>query len=597
MATGNKINNNLLVKPNNTSPYDNPYANIDGNTVVDTSKNIRLAVVSLANFINSVGGDYHLKLTSPAIDKGLDGSSYGVKSDYDGTSRPQGVAYDAGAFEYNTGTPPPPPVNLPPVSIAGTDQAIQLPLNNVLLDGSQSTDPDGTIVSYKWSLVSGPAGSTFGTSTKNITTITFVNAGTYVVRLTVTDNGGLSAFNDITITVQPAGLPPVNLPPVANAGYDQIIQLPVSQVSLDGSQSSDPDGSIVSYKWSLLSGPSGSSFTASTNKATTLVLVNAGTYVVRLTVTDNGGLSTSTNITITLQSARVAAPPAFINGSAIRVNIYDGITPYNNSQWNNWNVNSSLTSNKFMYDDGSSSGVSAYLSANPRIVDNGSNYSSSATVCPSQVLQLNSIATSDRVLTINGLDPTKLYRIELYASRENSDNDTRFAIGSVADTISIDGNVDDYAKFDNVSPTNTHIDVDIERINVWQYLAGFSVIEQSANPGSYASRAPSPAIDADALTKTPAEKVPGVNDASLATNFILLSNNMLTIKLNSSQQQEMHLSVTDASGRIYLKTNVSLQKGYNSFSKYVPGISKGIYYIKLFTNDNFIVKPLLNSAN
>ncbi|HEV8083368.1 MAG TPA: choice-of-anchor Q domain-containing protein, partial [Chitinophagaceae bacterium] len=104
MAGGNKINNNLLVKPNNTSPYDNPYANIDGNTVVDTSKNIRLAVISSAGFFNSNLNDYHILSTSPAIDKGLNASSYGITTDYDGISRPQGAAFDAGAFEYNKGT-------------------------------------------------------------------------------------------------------------------------------------------------------------------------------------------------------------------------------------------------------------------------------------------------------------------------------------------------------------------------------------------------------------------------------------------------------------------------------------------------------------
>ncbi len=276
----------------------------------------------------------------------------------------------------------------------------------------------------------------------------------------------------------------------------------------------------------------------------------------------------------------------------IHVNIYDGYTPFNNSQWNNWNVNSSLTSNKFLHDDGISSGVSAYLSGSERIVDNGSGYASSATVCPSQVLQLNSITTSDRTLTINGLDPTKLYRIELYASRASSGNDTRFTIGNVSDTITIDNNVDDYAKFDNVAPTNTHIDVDIERINTWQYIAGFSIIEQGPNLGiSFHPPSAASGMEVEAKSATAKSLVP------LNADFILLSNNMLTVKLNSAQQKVMYLNVTDASGRIYLKTNISLQKGYNTFSKFIPGISKGIYYIKLFTNNSFIVKPVFNSTN
>src|SRR5699024_7925686 len=47
--------------------------------------------------------------------------------------------------------------NEAPVASAGNNQAITLPTNSVVLDGSKSHDPDGTIVSYKWKKKSGPA--------------------------------------------------------------------------------------------------------------------------------------------------------------------------------------------------------------------------------------------------------------------------------------------------------------------------------------------------------------------------------------------------------------------------------------------------------
>src|SRR5690242_3532552 len=50
--------------------------------------------------------------------------------------------------------------------------------------------------------------------------------------------------------------PPVNLPPVANAGSNISITLPVDSTVLDGSASKDPDGTIQSYSWSRVSGPS-----------------------------------------------------------------------------------------------------------------------------------------------------------------------------------------------------------------------------------------------------------------------------------------------------------------------------------------------------
>lgn len=49
--------------------------------------------------------------------------------------------------------------------------------------------------------------------------------------------------------------PPANKLPVANAGADQVLLLPVSQAYLDGTSSSDPDGSITEYRWTKIAGP------------------------------------------------------------------------------------------------------------------------------------------------------------------------------------------------------------------------------------------------------------------------------------------------------------------------------------------------------
>src|SRR5262249_25021878 len=85
-----------------------------------------------------------------------------------------------------------------------------------------------------------------------------------------------------------------NQPPVANAGADRSA-LSQTSVTFDGSASSDPDGSIVSYAWSFGDGTSGSGASVSHSFAA------PGNYVVTLTVTDNlGGTASDTaNVTIT----------------------------------------------------------------------------------------------------------------------------------------------------------------------------------------------------------------------------------------------------------------------------------------------------------
>ncbi len=64
-------------------------------------------------FINAAGYDFHLQSASPAKDAGTQAVSSIVTQDYDAISRPQGSAYDIGAFEYISGSTPPPDTTPP----------------------------------------------------------------------------------------------------------------------------------------------------------------------------------------------------------------------------------------------------------------------------------------------------------------------------------------------------------------------------------------------------------------------------------------------------------------------------------------------------
>ncbi|MBN8787775.1 MAG: hypothetical protein J0I84_11850, partial [Terrimonas sp.] len=118
-----------------------------------------------------------------------------------------------------------------------------------MLDGSGSTAPSGSIVSYEWSKVSGPVSGTLSNTAIVNPGANNLTEGVYKFQLKVTDNNGLSATSTVTVTVKPA-----LLPPAANAGNAQTIVLPQNSVMLDGSKSTAPSGSIVSYEWKKLSG-------------------------------------------------------------------------------------------------------------------------------------------------------------------------------------------------------------------------------------------------------------------------------------------------------------------------------------------------------
>jgi hypothetical protein len=89
--------------------------------------------------------------------------------------------------------------NQNPMANAGSNQVITLPANAANLSGS-GTDADGSITSYAWTKVSGPAGETIAAPGLAQTNVTGLVPGTYVFRLTVKDNAGATASADVTIT-------------------------------------------------------------------------------------------------------------------------------------------------------------------------------------------------------------------------------------------------------------------------------------------------------------------------------------------------------------------------------------------------------------
>jgi hypothetical protein len=69
--------------------------------------------------------------------------------------------------------------NKSPIANAGIDQTITLPQDSALLDGSASTDPDATIISYKWTKIAGPVSSTISKPDSSKTMVRSLVAGVY----------------------------------------------------------------------------------------------------------------------------------------------------------------------------------------------------------------------------------------------------------------------------------------------------------------------------------------------------------------------------------------------------------------------------------
>ncbi|UCE88965.1 MAG: PKD domain-containing protein [Pseudomonadota bacterium] len=160
----------------------------------------------------------------------------------------------------------------------------------VAFNGANSSDPDGTVVGYDWDFGDGNMGA--GPTVEH----TFA-VGTWTVTLTVTDDAGDTGTTTHTIQINPVG----NQPPTA-AISAPATAVEGTPVTLDGSGSSDPDGSIVSHDWDLGDGNNASGATVTHTYA-------VGTWTATLTVTDDAGDTDTATHTITVTGINQPQPP------------------------------------------------------------------------------------------------------------------------------------------------------------------------------------------------------------------------------------------------------------------------------------------------
>lgn len=196
--------------------------------------------------------------------------------------------------------------NVAPEANAGADKTITLPTRAITIVGS-GTDSDGTIASYAWTKLSGPAVTMSNATTPKLFASNLVQ-GTYSFRLTVTDDKGASAYDDMILTVAPEEVVAPNSIPFVSAGPDKTITLPTKAITIVGT-ASDTDGTIASYLWTQISGPMAPMSNITTSKLWAYNLT-AGTYVFRLTVKDNAGASKYDDMKLVVQNATTTASGA-----------------------------------------------------------------------------------------------------------------------------------------------------------------------------------------------------------------------------------------------------------------------------------------------
>lgn len=118
---------------------------------------------------------------------------------------------------------------------------------------------------------------------------------------------------DCIVAVRKYVPPTINRRPIARAGEDFSITLPLTQFQLDGTPSVDPDGFIKSYGWRKISGPAVTIPIA--NKAI-ISVTNASTvgiYAFELRVVDNLGLMAADTVKVAVNNVIPVNQPPIAN--------------------------------------------------------------------------------------------------------------------------------------------------------------------------------------------------------------------------------------------------------------------------------------------
>uniref|UniRef100_A0A8C8DBQ6 Uncharacterized protein n=1 Tax=Oncorhynchus tshawytscha TaxID=74940 RepID=A0A8C8DBQ6_ONCTS len=202
-------------------------------------------------------------------------------------------------------------VDYRPVANAGPNQVITLPRNAVTLHGNQSTD-DHEPLAYEWSLSPESKGKVVemqGVRTPALQ-LSAMQEGDYTFQLTVTDTAGQQDTAQVTVIVQPEN----NKPPVADAGPEKELTLPVDRTTLDGSKSTD-DQNIFTYHWKQSKGPDGVKIENADGAVATVTGLQVGEYEFSLTVTDERKLASTDTVTVIVREELDQPPIAHVQSS------------------------------------------------------------------------------------------------------------------------------------------------------------------------------------------------------------------------------------------------------------------------------------------
>ena len=470
------------------------------------------------------------------------------------------------------------PTNQKPLASAGADQTVTDVDNSgsesVTLDGSASTDSDGSIVSYVWS----ENGSQIATG---VSPTISLPVGTHTITLRVTDNQGATGNDDVLVVVNA----PVPSIPVANAGPDQATidtdNNGNEEITLDGSASTDADGTIASYVWTT----NGTQIATGVNP--TVTLPTGGTTIV-LTVTDNDGNTDTDEVVITIEEA------GSVDGYALYVNFSnDGFSPQRFVS--PWNYTGRATSqnprvNDLKNADGESTGINLKLFASTATGNRWNGSSSdgvSGSLYPAEVMSSYYFIDywSPVTMTLEGLDPALTYDFTFYGGVSAGNRTTEYQIGGQTVTLNATNNATETVSITGITPSASGtIDVSVSRGASFRGVLNAMIVEAYVDNNVVAvSGSPSNARTA-AAEGLGVELLP--NPTSYNNVQLVVSNydpgTTFRIDLVSTAGITVHSQEYSARGAFDERVKLDLNNAIN-----------GVYFVRVFQGNSIVQKRLI----